>query len=229
MLISVISCPMMVIFGFTFNRKSPINSNQFWFKFMSNGYSFMFGLTANAIMAQYTKLFIGRLRPFFIDICRPVSTINGVEYDFYNMTDCSMLHNVYITDYECRQSQHSETLLNIVEQSQMSFYSAHTSLITYSAIFLCLLISDKIKSRKLLSLKLFLIMSLVLVAIWIGHTRVTDHWHHWEDVAVGHLVGVITAIGCWTVFDRHSKYGTCQVENQQNGSNRINDDDDDNL
>lgn len=206
----VIFGPLVVIFGFTLDRKLQLSSEYFWSKFWTKAYPFLFGLIANGLITQCTKLFIGRLRPYFIDVCRPVSTINGSQYDFYAMTDCSMLHNVFITDYECRLSNKSEKLLNMVEQTQMSFFSAHTTLITYSIIYICFLINDRINISNLYSFKILLLyMSLGIFAIWIGYTRIDDHWHHWEDVLVGYLVGVVVAVGIRLIFNNYRRYEAC--------------------
>ncbi len=37
-----------------------------------------------------------------------------------------------------------------------------------------------------------------LTAVFVATSRVTDYWHHVDDVVAGSLLGVASAIGAWT-------------------------------
>ena len=83
---------------------------------------FCFGLVATVFMTNIAKYSIGRLRPHFIDACRPRNLdahcpINANNWD-------------YIESYECMSSNTSR-----LKDARLSFWSGHSSMSAYSMIF----------------------------------------------------------------------------------------------
>lgn len=80
-------------------------------------YQLAFGITwALTTLAKYS---VGRLRPHFIDACRP-----NVGYDWCNNT-----HH-YITDYACAGA------LPKVTEARLSFFSGHSSLAMVASVYI---------------------------------------------------------------------------------------------
>lgn len=61
--------------------------------------------------------------------------------------------------------------------------------------FLAWYLSGKIKvfDRRGHVAKLCLVFLPILIAILIGISRVDDYWHHWTDVFVGAIIGILVA------------------------------------
>lgn len=86
-------------------------------------------LAATNIFTGLAKFSVGRLRPNFIDVCKPS----------VNLTDCTQYLHAYITEYEClsrdtpkiKDSRHAFRCAYIVahlKAFRLSFLSGHSSL-----------------------------------------------------------------------------------------------------
>ncbi|KAK7591101.1 hypothetical protein V9T40_002714 [Parthenolecanium corni] len=128
------------------------------------------------LMTDIGKKTIGRLRPNFIDVCKP------------NLSELCLMNNYsYITDYSCSVPDDE------VNKSRVSFPSGHSSFSFYVAVFLVLYLQKRLKVRTLL-LKPIIQFLLILLAWWVALSRVMNNKHHWSDVLVGILLGTTTAI-----------------------------------
>ncbi|KAJ2948382.1 hypothetical protein O0L34_g7621 [Tuta absoluta] len=137
---------------------------------------YAFGMACQQLIVEIGKLAVGRLRPHFIAECRPET--NGTPGP-----------HEYITNYNCTLRNRSEL--------RKSFPSGHSSTAMYAAVFIIIYIQNRIycKGSKVLC-HIFQLIALSLG--WYSClTRVSDHMHHWEDVAVGMLVGIVFAILTW--------------------------------
>ncbi|GMT15276.1 hypothetical protein PFISCL1PPCAC_6573 [Pristionchus fissidentatus] len=134
------------------------------------------GFIVQLVLTQATKYSIGRLRPHFIDVCKPIG---------YN---CTSEHQ-YISEYTCTGS------LTRINEGRLSFFSGHSSTSMYGAVFIVLYLQSRLGHR--VSSKLFLpiVQTMTLTGgLIVCYTRITDNWHHWSDVLVGILVGTIVAV-----------------------------------
>ncbi|CAI5441727.1 unnamed protein product [Caenorhabditis angaria] len=132
-----------------------------------------------------TKHMVGRLRPNFWEVCKPINGTCSFEEPYK-----------YIADIECTGDP------NAVEDARKSFYSGHSAVCFYIAVWLALYIQARI--FKHLNNHIFvpvLQTFLLLVASAIGFSRLYDNKHHWSDILVGSIAGTITAIitcCCWS-------------------------------
>ncbi|VDK31101.1 unnamed protein product [Anisakis simplex] len=76
--------------------------------------------------AQVTKYATGRLRPHFLDVCKP-----GVDLD-----GCQTEHK-FLESYKCGGGDEG-----LIRSARMSFFSGHASLSLTAAVFLVLSVSD---------------------------------------------------------------------------------------
>jgi phosphatidate phosphatase len=168
-------------------------SAAFWKSFAKRSFPFVFGLGITFLATSVSKNTIGRLRPNFMEVCRPLP--------YWNQTICSD-QNDLITDYTC-----TGTNSFMLKQIHMSFFSGHSSLTAYAMVYLVLVMERRITLPVLTSFKTLAQSALLILASYVGYTRVSDYWHHWEDVTIGLLVGSLIA-----VFIERS---LCRTVNQQ--------------
>ncbi|XP_063991302.1 putative phosphatidate phosphatase isoform X1 [Diachasmimorpha longicaudata] len=140
---------------------------------------FGFGGVASQLTTDIAKYTIGRLRPHFMDVCRPNINCSLPQY-----------HNVYITDFTCTSTTSTARML---KESRLSFPSGHSSFSAYAMVYLALYLQLRItwKGSKLVK------NVLQLICLWLAWftamSRVSDYKHHWSDVLVGQLLGVMAA------------------------------------
>jgi len=145
---------------------------------------FVAGFFFEHMFVDVAKYNVGRLRPNFIDNCRPYFTIDGSPYDCQNTSKPSE----YIDDYQCINHDYKESLL--------SFPSGHTSLITYAMVFAVGYLELRMPSPLIkvsFLAKPMLQVALLLVAWYISLSRISDYKHHWSDVLAGSIIGSFTA------------------------------------
>ena len=95
---------------------------------------FVFGALCSQFLTDIAKYSIGRLRPHFLDACKPKDIDRLCGRNDYR----------YIEDYECTQTD-----LYLAKDSRLSFMSGHSSLSAYSMVFTA--VSDSL-CPKLLSM-----------------------------------------------------------------------------
>ncbi|KAI6190775.1 AcidPPc domain-containing protein [Aphelenchoides bicaudatus] len=142
-------------------------------------YSYLFAaITFDLVALVFCKFWFGRLRPHFIDVCKP------------DVDDCDA--GEYVVDYEC-----TGRFRNRITNARMSFFSGHTSVTAATFIYLCIYtqnrLSGQIKNKFIVPLIYLLLIGSTL---WIGYSRIAEFKHHFTDVLVGFLVGLLTAIFC---------------------------------
>jgi phosphatidate phosphatase len=143
---------------------------------------FWIGLMTTLIVTEVGKLTIGRLRPHFMDVCRPV----------LNTTDCSSLG--YIEDYKCSNVSHPR----LVVEARKSFPSGHSSMAGFMAVYLAYYIHCRLRTGYSQLVRLLVQLTLCSLAVYTGLSRVSDNMHHWSDVLAGALIGVLVAL--WTII-----------------------------
>ncbi|CAI2328730.1 unnamed protein product [Caenorhabditis sp. 36 PRJEB53466] len=140
------------------------------------------GFIMNEVLVKYVKSFVGRLRPYFHQICNPLPIDN-----------CS-IHpqnaNTFVLEYTCQG--HAEE----VDEARKSFYSGHSATAMFSAFWVVLYLQARLKPAIRNNVLVALLQTLVMIGgLFICCTRITDNKHHWSDVAVGIAVGMAVAAG----------------------------------
>lgn len=114
----------------------------------------------------FVKAHVGRLRPDFLARCMPV---NGA---------CT-----------------GDVL--VVEEGRRSFPSGHSAIsfsgLAYLTLVLLACVWHTPTPRAGTLWKAIFVSLPWLVALWIALTRLSDHWHHWQDVLIGSLIGHVAA------------------------------------
>ncbi|XP_063075447.1 phospholipid phosphatase 3-like isoform X1 [Engraulis encrasicolus] len=135
---------------------------------------FIFGCAISQSFTDIAKVSVGRLRPHFLDVCKPdFSTIN-----------CSL---GYITEYNC-QGDYSK-----VQEARKSFFSGHASFSMYTMLYLAFYLQSRFTWHGARLLRPLVQFTLLMMAFYTGLSRVSDHKHHPTDVLAGFFQGALVA------------------------------------
>ena len=148
---------------------------------------YVIGLMVTIIVTDVGKMAIGRLRPHFLDACRP-------DFALFNCTDTQGFP-AYVRNVECQGDP------EIVSDARLSWPSGHSSIAAFFSVFLAAYLS----SLPILSvLRVLLTLLSLMTSFLIGLSRVLDNKHHPTDVLSGWVIGVAVATAmvysCWATF-----------------------------
>jgi len=150
----------------------------------------LLGLTVafslSGTFVELVRITVGRPRPDFIARCNPfANATNGHFFGLANITVC--------------QTAASDPL---IKDGMRSFFSGHAILSAAGLGFNSLYWAGKFHlfNQRSYTSKAWLVFSPLMVSIYICITRVTDHRHHWEDVALGFFVGLLFTYAFYRQF-----------------------------
>ncbi|XP_053286334.1 phospholipid phosphatase 3 isoform X2 [Pleuronectes platessa] len=135
---------------------------------------FLFGCAVSQSFTDIAKVSVGRMRPHFINVCRP---------DFSTI-DCSL---GYITNYTCTGDESD------VQEARKSFFSGHASFSMFTMLYLAFYLQSRFTWRGARLLRPLLQFTLLMMAFYTGLSRVSDHKHHPTDVLAGFVQGALVA------------------------------------
>ncbi|XP_071009422.1 phospholipid phosphatase 1-like isoform X1 [Oncorhynchus clarkii lewisi] len=138
--------------------------------------TFVFGAAMSQSLTDIAKYSIGRLRPHFLNVCKP-------DWKLINCTA-----GAYIEDFTCTGVTH------MVNEARLSFYSGHSSFSMYCMLFLALYIQARLQAEWARLLRPTLQFFLIAASVYTGLSRVSDYKHHWSDVLAGLIQGALVAI-----------------------------------
>ncbi|XP_026130398.1 phospholipid phosphatase 1 isoform X3 [Carassius auratus] len=138
--------------------------------------TFVFGAAMSQSLTDIAKYSIGRLRPHFLDVCKP------------DWTKINCTAGTYIEDFNCTGD------LTKVNEGRLSFYSGHSSFSMYCMLFLALYLQARMQAEWARLLRPTLQFFLIAASIYTGLSRVSDYKHHWSDVLAGLIQGAIVAL-----------------------------------
>ncbi|KAK6039399.1 PAP2 family protein [Cooperia oncophora] len=146
------------------------------------GYS-QIGFMCVFVLTNLTKRCVGRLRPHFLDVCKPLNiTCNGHEY---------------YDKYVCSGNP------DMVTEARKSFFSGHSSFAMYASTFAAVYLLARMPRHTLGRAVLPVIQtSLLAIGLLISYSRINDNKHHWSDVIAGILVGMVAAICTCVMWGR---------------------------
>ncbi|XP_043990713.1 phospholipid phosphatase 3-like isoform X2 [Gambusia affinis] len=180
-LISILSIIIGESFRIFFLTKEPksLVGNPYFTAFYKQIGVFLFGCAISLSFTNIAKVSVGRLRPHFIDVCKPdFATIN-----------CSL---GYITEYKCLGPESQ------VQEARKSFFSGHASFSMYTMLYLVFYLQSRLTWSGARLLRPLIQFALIMISFYTGLTRVSDHKHHPTDVLAGFFQGALVAL--WIVF-----------------------------
>ncbi|XP_060916762.1 phospholipid phosphatase 1 isoform X2 [Labrus mixtus] len=138
--------------------------------------TFLFGAAMSQSLTDIAKYSIGRLRPHFLDVCKP------------DWTKINCSSGAYIEDFTCTGDA------TMVSEGRLSFYSGHSSFSMYCMLFLALYLQARLQADWARLLRPTIQFFLIAATVYTGLSRVSDYKHHWSDVLVGLLQGALMAL-----------------------------------
>ncbi|XP_051766450.1 phospholipid phosphatase 1 isoform X1 [Ctenopharyngodon idella] len=138
--------------------------------------TFVFGAAMSQSLTDIAKYSIGRLRPHFLDVCKP------------DWTQINCTGGAYIEDFVCTGDSTK------VNEGRLSFYSGHSSFSMYCMLFLALYLQARMQAEWARLLRPTLQFFLIAASVYTGLSRVSDYKHHWSDVLTGLIQGAIVAL-----------------------------------
>jgi len=170
-------------------------------------YAFPFcaGAVFEHMFVEIAKFQIGRLRPNFISVCHPLFEFGNATVNCQNVTKFPGAVHDYVTKYKCMRSNYRE--------SQLSFPSGHTALITYAMVYLAAYLQVALpKPGPSFMLVRPIVQTGALAIAWfVSLSRISDNKHHWSDVLAGAIIGSLAAVvtlynACkWAIWAQPSK------------------------
>lgn len=146
--------------------------------------TFVLGVLLTYIFHQLGKKTIGRLRPNFLDVCKP----NVNPYSEL----CAKRGFTYIVpdvDITCMSGN-----TTAIMESKLSFPSGHSSSSFYGSVFLILYVNREWSQELLGAWIHFFQAAYAAFAVFTSLSRVIDNKHHPTDVLAGATLGLILAI-----------------------------------
>lgn len=132
------------------------------------------GFISIYVLTNVTKSCIGRLRPHFLDVCKP--------------TNITCTHSEYYASYTCTGNA------DLVAEARKSFFSGHSAFSMYASTFTALYLLARMPHNALRGTALPVLQTaLISIGLLISYSRINDNKHHWSDVIVGIFVGVFVA------------------------------------
>ncbi|XP_043941444.1 phospholipid phosphatase 3 [Protopterus annectens] len=135
---------------------------------------FIFGCAISQSFTDIAKVSIGRLRPHFLNVCKPK----------FSNESCS---HGYVTNYTCTGPVHK------VQEARKSFFSGHASFSMYAMLYLVFYLQARFTWKGARLLRPLLQFTLIMLAFYTGLSRVSDHKHHPTDVLAGFAQGALVA------------------------------------
>lgn len=158
------------------------------------GLKLVFGWTLVITFVTFVKHTVGRHRPHFY-------AANKIKFDADDHefrtpvvgppSGTNHAINKISSGDQVYYSKSSQLAMTLARESRFSFFSGHAMMGMYAATYLIIYIQEKVVNKSLIvSLIQF---GLILIGLFPGITQGRTYWHHWSDVAVGHVVGTVAA------------------------------------
>ncbi|KAG1700918.1 putative phosphatidate phosphatase [Nymphon striatum] len=137
----------------------------------------VFALTCctSQTLTDIGKYTIGRLRPHFLDVCKPdLQSVN-----------CS----TYVVHFDCHGTDSHR-----IRDSRLSFPSGHSSFSAVTMVYFMLYVQARFPWQRFLILRAFLQVAAFAIAFYVALSRISDYKHHPTDVLAGSILGSVVAI-----------------------------------
>jgi len=143
------------------------------------------GAVCTMLITEIGKRSIGRLRPHFIDVCKP---------DWEKIDCFTKIDDHYVANYIFMKPEICTGDAHLIREARVSFPSGHSSFTVYSMVFVIVYLEARTRVSRARFIKTTFQL-IAFIAAW--HTcmsRVSDFKHHHTDVIAGAAIGLSVAI-----------------------------------
>jgi phosphatidate phosphatase len=188
------------------------NQNRFILNTLHGVLLYSLGAISTLLITEVGKHTIGRLRPHFFDVCRPV----------WEQLDCySSVDGVQVANYV----QYREGLCTgnpkLVREARLSFPSGHTSFTTYSMAFIIIYLEARLTLQRTRFIKSIIQLTAFIAAWHTAMSRVSDFKHHYTDVMAGAAIGLSVAVFVTVITGKKIWHHSQRDKNLQNSLDRL--------
>jgi phosphatidate phosphatase len=127
------------------------------------------------IFMLVVKFWTGSQRPHFFESCMPDKMFNCTP-------------GMVVSNWKC--SNPTEPYPAAFLETSMSFFSGHAAISVFSCTFTCWYLQRRSKGTSVFLVPFFQTL-LICLAYFVSISRVTDNRHHWWDVMIGMVVGIL--------------------------------------
>ena len=153
------------------------------------------GAMCYVLLTDIAKYSVGKLRPHFLTLCDP--DYNNVCFDeeaYYINDDGEELLDEFYQKYVNETNVCSLENTELLREARLSFFSGHASFSFYFATFIIHFTNAHTQYLKWGNqIVPFIQLLVIMLALWISLTRVTDFYHHPVDVFYGAIIGIAVA------------------------------------
>jgi len=147
-----------------------------WWDFHNSWLGLLLGLATTGSLTQVVKVTVGRPRPDLIDRCQPrPGTADSPVFGLVSVSVCT------------------QTDQRMLKDGFRSFFSGHSSLSFAGLGFLSFYLAGKMHlfDERGHTGKSWLALAPLTGALLVAISRTMDYRHHWHDVLVGSIVGLV--------------------------------------
>lgn len=224
-------------------QNQELKKSSFFVDFVDALLAYSLAILVCLIVVELVKKTAGRPRPDFFNRCFPKIDLNDedkiqqvienleqdFECDIYTADgkDYAPLSNQKEEDYKNGQPRICDEAC--VQKGRRSFPSGHSAFSWVAFYFLSLYLWGKLRAftprYKYMAWRFIPGFLITLIPLYIAVSRTQDYRHHWEDVLVGSLIGILSA---WfgyrqyypSLYDMDSDFSNRQlkwvIENEDN-------------
>lgn len=179
-LIPLISITLVLLYQNNFQPQKILQSKQRLIKFQLSILGLILTLSITGTITVFLKNLIARPRPDFIDRCQP---------------DPSKLTSKLLYTIDICTRPDKELILEGLRSTPSGHSSISFSGMTYLTLFLCS--QWRVFSNRTRLHCLFCAGMPIFIAVWIALSRTQDYRHHFGDVTMGGMIGVVVSWGCF--------------------------------
>ncbi|KAJ3724469.1 PAP2-domain-containing protein [Lentinula raphanica] len=148
-----------------------------WWDLHNSTLGLILSLAMAGVITQFTKITVGRPRPDLLDRCQPRSGSTDPTFGLSTATVCTQID------------------MSLLKDGFRSFPSGHSSLSFAGLGFLAFYLAGKLHlfDHKGYLGKVWLFLAPLSGAALVAISRTMDYRHHWQDVLVGSILGIVMA------------------------------------
>jgi len=153
------------------------------------------------LFSDYIKNFAGRYRPDFLTVCDvDFEKVKEQLAEFDSQYNGTVIENFgprkMFNTTICRGEKSD------ISEEQKSFPSGHASFAFTTMTYLTLYLAGQFRLMHGISRvwKYFIVCCPLFFATYVPFSRLMDYRHHWEDVTVGSLIGLVFGISVYYII-----------------------------